>query len=675
MRRGFGLLQAGAVVLLLAYAAQAAGGLGGAALDDVFDAWVYSGLIVCAAVLCLARAAIVRLERAAWLAIGLGVLSWAAAEVHYAVFLANLAVPPYPSIGDALFLAFYPLSYVGLILLVRARLRDFPSALWLDGVVAALAIGAVGALALGPIVEETGGSALAVATDLAYPLGDLVLLAIVGATFALAGWRPGRAWGFIGAGLATAALGDAIFLYLSAQGAYEEGMLSDALWPAATLLVAHAAWQRPGRIAALRIDGWRVLAIPSAFAVVALAILLYDHLETVSHLPVGLAALTLLAVIARMAMTFRDNLRMLGRSRDEALTDALTAMGNRRRLMMDLENLYALDDWRVPRTLVIFDLDGFKRYNDAYGHPAGDALLARLGGRLGMAVDGDGVAYRLGGDEFCILVTPRKRGVDAVVAAAGDALADSGTGFDIRASEGRVLIPTEAEGPAEALQIADRRLYEHKAGGARSADGRQARDALLAALEHRAPAVRGRGAEVAALARAVARRLGLPAEDVEMVAQAAELCEIGKLAMPDAVLEKPGKLDAVEWALVREHPGVAERILAAAPALAPVARVVGAIRERYDGSGYPDGLVGEAIPLGARIVAACDALYATTSPRPYGRAMEPHEALAELRRCAGRQFDARAVAALADELAARGAWESHAGRRELLPGEPAIGTA
>ena len=128
--------------------------------------------------------------------------------------------------------------------------------------------------------------------------------------------------------------------------------------------------------------------------------------------------------------------------------------------------------------------------------------------------------------------------------------------------------------------------------------------------------------------------------------------------MPDALLRKPGKLDAGEWALVREHPVIAERILAAAPSLAPVAKLVRSIRERYDGSGYPDGLTGEDIPLGARIVSACDALYAMTTPRPYGEARSEGEALAELRRCAGSQFDPAVVGGVEAELARAPADES-----------------
>ncbi len=175
---------------------------------------------------------------------------------------------------------------------------------------------------------------------------------------------------------------------------------------------------------------------------------------------------------------------------------------------------------------------------------------------------------------------------------------------------------------------------------------------FVAALRHllaeRDPVLHVHGEDVAVLAEAVARRLGLPPAAVEDVRRAAELHDVGKVAVPDTILHKPGPLTPQERRCMEQHTVIGERILAGTPALEGVARMVRASHERWDGGGYPDALAGEAIPLGARIVAACDAYDAMTTTRPYHRAIPHDAALAELRRCAGTQFDPRVVEVLAE---------------------------
>jgi HD-GYP domain-containing protein (c-di-GMP phosphodiesterase class II) len=136
-------------------------------------------------------------------------------------------------------------------------------------------------------------------------------------------------------------------------------------------------------------------------------------------------------------------------------------------------------------------------------------------------------------------------------------------------------------------------------------------------------------------------------EELDDLHRAAQLHDIGKAAVPDAILSKPGKLDPHEWAFIERHTLVGERILAAAPALAPVAVIVRSSHENWDGTGYPDRLAGERIPLGARIIRVCDSFDAMTSERPYAPAVSPELALAELEQCAGRQFDPGVVRAFA----------------------------
>jgi two-component system, cell cycle response regulator len=146
--------------------------------------------------------------------------------------------------------------------------------------------------------------------------------------------------------------------------------------------------------------------------------------------------------------------------------------------------------------------------------------------------------------------------------------------------------------------------------------------------------------------RATGLRLGLSQEELDDLALAAELHEVGKLAIPDSILLKPGPLSDEEWSFVRRHPLIGERILSSAPALAKVSGIVRSVHERPDGEGYPDRLAADAIPLGSRIVGACAAYVAIISDRPYRAARTPDEAVSELRRCAGTQFDEIVVDAL-----------------------------
>jgi diguanylate cyclase (GGDEF)-like protein len=337
-----------------------------------------------------------------------------------------------------------------------------------------------------------------------------------------------------------------------------------------------------------------------------------------------------------------------------SLTDPLTGISNRRKLKLDLERGLRQASPAAPLLLALFDLDGFKAYNDSFGHPAGDALLARLAGALQAVMAGHGgSAYRLGGDEFCILAavnpTAANGAAAAILAAAAGALTEHGDGFLVSASGGSVLLPEESQEAAEALRLVDQRMYGEKSSARRSAD-RQTRDALLRVLQERNPELAERHASVARLAQAVGERMGLPPGEATQLRQAAELHDVGKLAIPNRILRKPGPLDPQEWALVRRHPLTGERIIGAAPALARAAKLVRATHERYDGDGYPDRLAGEQIPLGARIIAACDAYTAMTSPRPHAAQLPIPEAIAELRRRAGTQFDPTVVDALSHVL-------------------------
>jgi two-component system, cell cycle response regulator len=633
--------------LMAAFTVQVSTNAAGSGVNDFFQTYLYNALLFAGAGFCLWRAVAIREERVAWLVIGFAIVSWTAADIVWTAIYTNDPNAPYPSIADALWLAWYPASLVALFMLVRSRLSNARASLWLDGLIGAVATTALAAaVAYGPVIHEgtAGDLSPEVLTGLAYPIGDLLLLGLVTAIFGLARWRPGRAWIVLGLGLVLNAAGDGIYLVQTADGTWQEGSWVNALWPASALLVGLAAWQ-PVKLATARKDhSLRVVIVPVVCGVAAVALLAYDHFSRLNGITVALAAVALLLVLVRTALVFTENQTVLAGSRREARTDPLTGLGNRRSLMADLEEEMGEATSERIVGLVLFDLDGFKEYNDAFGHPAGDGLLVRLGERLADAVHGHGRAYRLGGDEFCVVVHPGPAGLDVLADACVAALAEHGEGFDVTTSHGVVEAPMEVTTPTEALQLADRRMYARK-GDRRVSAGRQSRDVLLRSLSERQPDLHVHLRGTADLALAVGRELGMHGEELDDVARAAELHDVGKIAIPDAILEKSGPLDETEWGFMRRHTIIGERILQAAPALRSVARLVRSSHERWDGVGYPDGLVGHEIPLGARVVAVCDAFDAMTTNRPYRKRIGEPAALSELSRCAGTQFDPAVVEA------------------------------
>jgi two-component system, cell cycle response regulator len=582
-------------------------------------------------------------ERAAWIALALGLASFAAGDLYWTLVIAGVDEPPYPSPADAGYLAIYPGAYVALVLLLRARAGRVSGALWLDGLVSALSVAALGAALVFGVVASTEGSFAAVATNLGYPLGDLAMLAFVFAVMTVTGWRAGRTWAVVALGFAVFAVGDTIYLYQAAVGTYVEYTLLDSAWPASFTILAFAAWQPPRRLDAGRLRGWGMLVVPTVLAIVALGMLVVDHYARVNGLALWLAAATGLAVVARFALTFRENLRMLRESEFEATTDALTGLGNRRALMRDLGAASGLDVPGHSHVLALFDLDGFKSYNDAFGHPAGDALLERLGRNLATTLEGRGGAYRMGGDEFCVLALVADGDSDTVIADASAALTERGERFHIGCSHGTVVLERVGE-PAEALRQADQRMYADKHGGRQTRE-EMVHQVLLRVLGEHDGALRDHVDDVALLAERVAERLGLDPREVADVRRAAALHDVGKVAIPDAILNAPRALTDEEWEYMRQHTIIGARIIGAAPEMARVAEMVRSSHERWDGGGYPDGLAGDAVPLGARIVSVCDTFDAITTTRAYREARPVEEALAELERCAGTQFDPDVVEA------------------------------
>jgi diguanylate cyclase (GGDEF)-like protein len=448
---------------------------------SIFDKRVHLGVLLCASGLVLARAITRRGERVAWLLIGAGVLAWSLGEVYYTLALWNLPNIPIPSAADGGYLAFPVLAFAGVCLLARHRVRGAAATLWADGLAASLAVGAASAaFVLDEVVRHASGRTLEVITNLAYPVTDLVLLGACVAVIALRGWRIDRTWAFLGAGIVVFWVADSLYLIETALGTYTPGGVFDEGWWLGLTLIALAAWQpvgRPTSSAAESQRGW-MIAIPVGFGGLAAAILGYGCLRShpLNVGAVGLALAALGAVAVRLVITYRLSLGLLARVRAESLTDPLTGLPNRRALANALGAESATGDGDA--VLALYDLDGFKGYNDTFGHSAGDALLARLGHSLLTAIGDDGSCYRLGGDEFCVVMPGQLGSVQRLLDAASRALSEEGDGFSVTSTWGAASVPHEANTLEAALRIADERMYACKSSGLPQRIRRQPRRGL-----------------------------------------------------------------------------------------------------------------------------------------------------------------------------------------------------
>jgi diguanylate cyclase (GGDEF)-like protein len=355
-----------------------------------------------------------------------------------------------------------------------------------------------------------------------------------------------------------------------------------------------------------------------------------------------------------------------------ALTDPLTGLANHRSFQERVQReLIGAETRSIPFTLCMIDIDDFKRVNDLFGHPVGDSVLAQVGARLRQ----NGEAFRLGGDEFALLL-PAQNAEEALPVAqsvlARIASLDLGDVGSVTASAGMASFPAQAFDRDELIRLADSALYWAKEHGKnrvhvyrpevvelaelrRLAHGpdRAARfraaASLAKAVDARDTYTGSHSTRVAELGAWIAAHLGLDAEQVELTRLAGSLHDLGKLAIPEEILRKPGPLTPPERLVLERHSQIGFRMLESL-GVDPVAEWVFRHHERWDGMGYPDGLAGEEIPLGARIIFIADAYDAMTSDRAYRGRLTPQEAVAELRRCAGSQFDPEIVSVFAREL-------------------------
>jgi diguanylate cyclase (GGDEF)-like protein len=385
--------------------------------------------------------------------------------------------------------------------------------------------------------------------------------------------------------------------------------------------------------------------------------------------------LSVLEAIADLAVVACHNAEAYEDVRTAASTDALTGLLNHGAMHVRVrEEIARAKRDGQPLCCVLIDLDDFKRVNDELGHPAGDALLRRVADSLRAEVRPYDQVARYGGDEF-VLVLPgteeqvaravaervRVRVRDGAPRGAGSAIGNCSIGVsawqpgmtadDLLAAADRALLLAKRTGKGR-VAVANPDAEEELARLQQSEASPAAVQALAAAIDARDNYQNGHSDEVVRLAKGVAMLLGLPADAVERVGHGALLHDVGKLAIPPEILHKDGVLDDAEWRVMAEHPVIGEGILRRIPQLAPLAPIVRHEHEHWDGTGYPDGLSGRRIPIGSRIILACDAYAAMMTERPYRRALWKADAVAELRARAGTQFDPAVVEALLDLLGA-----------------------
>jgi diguanylate cyclase (GGDEF)-like protein len=439
--------------------------------------WAADGFEVVACALCVLRAATMRRGRAVPVLLGVGLLCWAAGDIVLTIQSIGGATPPSPSLADAFYVAFYPVTYCGLMLLLRSHVKRFNMASWLDGAIAGLGAAALCAtFAFTDLLHHTGGSAVGVAVNLAYPVGDVLLLGLVVGGTAMVPGRRKLPWLLLAVGYALITVGD-VFNVLG-TGSFVGGFVDAIAWPTFILLVSVAVWIRSPAARPAVSDEPPGFRLPALAAIAALVILFVGSVHHVGRVSLGLAAATLVVAGVRSGLSLFGLRSLTEQRRREAITDQLTGLGNRRALFQLLDELLAEDaDGEAPARRLAFmflDLDRFKEVNDSFGHPAGDELLRQLGARLKDSVRGSDLVVRLGGDEFVVALLDA--GVDFAATVAGRLAARIEEPFmlgavraQIGVSIGIAALPDDALDAQDLVRCADLAMYRAKLDGKRFA--------------------------------------------------------------------------------------------------------------------------------------------------------------------------------------------------------------
>jgi diguanylate cyclase (GGDEF)-like protein len=494
---------------------------GGPHLPDIVrNLWLYNLAYVGAIGSAAARAVRIRKQRTAWAALALGLAASMAGNMYYSLVLADLDSPPYPSLSDLGLLLLYPLVYVTLVSLLRARMQHWHPSLWLDGLIVAFGVGAFeAAFVLGPVLELADARFAVAATNLAYPLGDLLLMSTVVVGMWMLGRRVDLAWSLLGAGVLAITVGDSIYLVRDSAGLYVEGTALDLTWQLGCVLLAGAA-AAATRAESGRASGpagradlvgsgeasaatrWALLAVPTVASLSCVGLMVPWGGWQCPALAQWLAAGALCVVVARTMLTYRE-VWELADVRRESRTDDLTGLTNRRGFTARAESLLSTDhaaadpaaadhapvDHPGPDTetetdnetdnetdtsagcsaLLLLDLDRFKEVNDSLGHQAGDQLLVAIAQRLTETCRGPhDLMARLGGDEFAILLPGTDQpGAEHVARRIGTALSApfllDGVRVQASVSIGIALAPLHGRTLSLLMRRADIAMYRAKA--------------------------------------------------------------------------------------------------------------------------------------------------------------------------------------------------------------------
>ncbi len=438
--------------------------------STVIDGWGVDLFELCASALCILSGMRRRSGRTVPIVLGIGLMCWCLGDTVLTIESLGGATLPSPSLADAFYLPYFPIAYVALVVFVRGETRHLGSPNWLDGAVAGLGASSVcAAFAFHWLERSTHYSGLSLAINIAYPVGDILLLLLVVGGNAVMSGRRKLPWLLLAAGMVGNVVGDTSNVLPASIGQSSMGIIANAIaWPLSTFLMSMAMWLRPGRPDLLALRKPPDFLLPGLAAGAGLTIMFLDTITDINLVAKSLAAVTLLLVVLRAALSVKTLRAQTQERQHLALTDHLTGLPNRRRLFDALETFFSNVPEGGSRLAFLFiDLDGFKEINDSFGHAAGDDVLKRVGARLSRSLRSTDLLARVGGDEFAVIL-PEADAVQASALAAGlgaalePLFAIDAVSAHIGVSIGIAIAPDHATDSIGLMRCADGAMYRAK---------------------------------------------------------------------------------------------------------------------------------------------------------------------------------------------------------------------